>query len=78
MSLLTRLKERKLMQWALAYLAGAWVLLEATGFVAENFAWPEVIVRALTRLAEVGFLVTLVLAWYHGENRPAFAGDLVS
>jgi serine/threonine-protein kinase len=67
-SLLTRLKERKLVQWALAYLAGAWVLLEATGFVSDRFAWPEVIVRALTILAGVGFFVVLVLAWYHGEK----------
>jgi serine/threonine-protein kinase len=68
MSLLTRLRERKLVQWALAYLAGAWVLLEATGFVSDRFAWPEVIVRALTILVGVGFFVTLVLAWYHGEK----------
>jgi len=28
-SLLQRLKERKLVQWAVAYLVGAWVLFEA-------------------------------------------------
>jgi serine/threonine-protein kinase len=68
MSLLTRLKERKLVQWALAYLAGAWVFLEATGFVAENFAWPQRVIRGLTLVVGVGFFVTLVLAWYHGEK----------
>jgi hypothetical protein len=68
MSLLARLKERKLVQWTLAYTAGAWVLLEATGFVADQFAWPRGITRGLTLVAGIGFFVTLVLAWYHGEK----------
>jgi serine/threonine-protein kinase len=67
-SFFDRLKERKLFQWALAYAAGAWVFLEATGFVSDRFGWPEFFVRALTLLAGVGFFVTLVLAWYHGER----------
>jgi len=32
---LQRLKERKLVQWALAYLAGAWVFVEATSLVVD-------------------------------------------
>jgi serine/threonine-protein kinase len=67
-SLLDRLKERKLVQWAIAYLAGAWAALEATGFVAEQFDWPEVLLQAFTILAVFGFFVVLVLAWYHGEK----------
>ncbi|HEV2125126.1 MAG TPA: hypothetical protein VGW38_20440, partial [Chloroflexota bacterium] len=63
-----RLKERKLVQWALAYLAGAWVLLQVAGELRDTFAWPPVIVRALTVLLAVGFLAALVLAWYHGEK----------
>ena len=31
MSLLTRLKERKLVQWAVAYVAGGWVVWGALG-----------------------------------------------
>lgn len=67
-SFLTRLKDRKLAQWALAYLAGAWALLEAFGFAADTFLWPQVLVRILTILCVLGFFLALVLAWYHGEK----------
>jgi len=67
-SLFQRLKERKLVQWSLAYLAGAWVLVEASNLVVERFHWPEVIGQAIIILAALGFLIILVLAWYHGEK----------
>jgi len=67
-SLLERLKERKLVQWTLAYLAAGWVLLEVFGFVADNFAWPPYIVRSLIVAGTVGLPITMVLAWYHGEK----------
>jgi serine/threonine-protein kinase len=67
-SLLQRLKERKLVQWALAYLAGAWVLVEASNLAVERFHLPEVIGQAAFVIAFFGFLLTLVLAWYHGER----------
>ncbi len=38
------------------------------GFVAENFGWPAGIVRGATVFLGIGFFVTLVLAWYHGEK----------
>ncbi|MFC1662294.1 hypothetical protein ACFL3S_12725 [Gemmatimonadota bacterium] len=66
--LFRRLKERKLVQWALAYLAGAWVLVEATSLIVDQFNWPGVIGQAVTVLAFFGFFVALVLAWYHGEK----------
>jgi TolB-like protein len=67
-SLLQRLKERKLVQWALAYLCGAWVLVEATNLVIDQFSWPLVIGQVVTVLAFFGFFVVLVIAWYHGER----------
>jgi serine/threonine-protein kinase len=67
-SLLQRLKERKIVQWAIAYLAGAWVLVEATGHVVELFHWPVVVAEVVTILAFFGFFVVLVIAWYHGEK----------
>jgi len=67
-SLVQRLKQRKLVQWSIAYLASAWAILEAAAYVAERFGWPEIVLRALTLLAFVGFFVALVLAWYHGEQ----------
>ena len=67
-SLLQRLKERKLVQWALAYLCGAWVLVEATGHVVAQFQWPPIIGQVVTIIAFFGFFVVLVIAWYHGEK----------
>jgi TolB-like protein/Flp pilus assembly protein TadD len=48
--------------------AGAWLLLEVLGFVAENFGWPAGLVRGATVFLGIGFFVALVLAWYHGEK----------
>ena len=67
-SLYQRLKERKLVQWALAYLAGAWAFLESVDLVGGQFGWPARLTQSLFVLAAIGFLVTLVLAWYHGEK----------
>lgn len=66
--LLQRLKERKIVQWIVAYLAGGWVLVEATSVVVDQFHWPAIIGQAVTVLVFFGFFVTLILAWYHGEK----------
>jgi adenylate cyclase len=62
------LKERKLVQWALAYLAGAWVLLQLVTLLGTTYAWPAGLLRAVPVLLAVGFVATLVVAWYHGEK----------
>jgi len=63
-----RLKERKLVQWALAYVAAAFALLQGLDIIAQQFGWPENVRRGSTLALVVGFVVTLVLAWYHGER----------
>ena len=65
---LQRLKERKLVQWAIAYVAAAFALLQGIDIVAQQFGWPESCARGITLALVVGFFVTLVLAWYHGER----------
>ncbi len=67
-SLIENVRQRKVVQWAIGYVAGAWLILEVLGFVAENFGWPAAVVRGATVLVGVGFFVALVLAWYHGES----------
>jgi len=66
-SLIERLKQRKLFQWGIAYLAGAWLLLQLLSLLAAPFAWPQLVLRAATVLLAVGFLAVLIIAWYHGE-----------
>src|SRR6185437_11259306 len=66
--ILTRLKQRKLVQWALAYLAAAFALLQLVDIVAQRFGWPDQIEKLLILALAIGFLVALVIAWYHGER----------
>jgi serine/threonine-protein kinase len=65
---LRQIKDRALVQWALAYLAGGWAFLEIAGFATSQFSWPSLVPMALTLLVIAGFFLTLVLAWYHGER----------
>src|SRR5438093_9952049 len=65
---LQRLKQRKLVQWAVAYVAAAFALLQGIDIVAQQFGWPEGVRRGITLALVVGFFVTPVLAWYHGER----------
>lgn len=63
-----RLKERKLVQWTVAYVATAFALLQGIDIIAQQFGWPEGVRRGITLALVVGFFVTLVLTWYHGER----------
>jgi TolB-like protein len=65
---LQRLKQRKLVQWTLAYVAAAFALLQGIDIVAQRFGWPEQTMRFVIIALSVGLFVTLVLAWYHGER----------
>jgi serine/threonine-protein kinase len=67
-TLLQRLKERKLVQWALAYLAGAWVIYEVTATVGSSWGLTDIFLQGLFVVLAFGFFITLVLAWYHGEK----------
>ena len=65
---LQRLRDRKLVQWALAYVAAAFALIQVLDIVAQRFGWPEQTIRFVIVALGVGFFITLVLAWYHGER----------
>src|SRR5260370_39106438 len=65
---LQRLKQRKLVQWTLAYVAAAFALLQGIDIVAQRFGWPGQTMRFVIITLSVGLFVTLVLAWYHGER----------
>lgn len=65
---LARLRQRKLVQWALAYVAFWFAFLQGIDIVATRFDWPSAIERFLILVVAIGFFVALVLAWYHGER----------
>jgi TolB-like protein/cytochrome c-type biogenesis protein CcmH/NrfG len=79
-SLFQRLKERKLFQWTVGYLAGAFVCLEAFDIVADQFGWALWIKQGVTVALLFGLAVTLVLAWHHGEKgrQEMSVGELVT
>jgi TolB-like protein len=65
---LLRLRQRKLVQWALAYIAFAFALIQVLDVIAQRFGWPDQIEKLLILALAIGFVVALVLAWYHGER----------
>jgi TolB-like protein len=80
MPLLDRLKNRKIVQWALAYLAGAWLALQIVDVVAEPWHLSDGLQRGIQVGLGVGFLMALVLAWHHGERgrQRVTGGELLS
>lgn len=65
---LQRLKQRKLVQWTVAYVAAAFALLQGLDIVANRFDLPSQTIRLVIVAMIAGFFVVLVLAWYHGER----------
>ena len=62
------LRRRKVVQWGLAYAAGAWALLQVIGFAADAFHWPDVIKQFSMLGVAIGLPLALTLAWYHGDR----------
>ena len=40
-NLWNRLRRRKVVQWGIAYAAGAWGLLQGLAYVTDTFDWPR-------------------------------------
>jgi len=64
----TRLRRRKLVQWGIAYAAGAWGLLQGLGYVSGLYDWPRQFQQIALLLLLIGLPVVLVLAWFHGDK----------
>jgi TolB-like protein len=62
------LKQRKLFQWAVAYLAGAWLLMQLIDVLGARWGISDETARIVDVVLIVGFFVTLVVAWYHGDQ----------
>lgn len=62
------IRDRKLFHWALAYLAGAWLVMQVVEVLSGRWPLPVAVQRAIDVALVAGFFVVLVLAWYHGER----------
>ena len=67
-TLLNNLKQRKMAQWALAYLAGAWLLVQLIDVLGGRWGFTDTMGRVFDLAIVVGFFILLVVAWYHGER----------
>ena len=62
------LRRRKVVQWGLLYVAGAWSFLQGVEFLRDTYSWPLQIQQFATLAALVGLPIMLVIAWYHGDR----------
>jgi len=63
-----RLRRRKVVQWGIAYAAGAWGLLQGLQFVVDAFEWPNRVLKLGTVAALVGLPLVVAIAWFRGER----------
>jgi len=63
-----RIRQHKIIQWALGYLAAALALTHAEELVAHAFGWPELVGQVLIVLVALGLPIAITLAWYHGHH----------
>ena len=63
-----RLRRWKVVQWTLAYAAGAWLLMLVVAYLmlTLNWRWQVLLAAALGVL--IGLPIVLVLAWFRGEH----------
>lgn len=67
LGLIERLRQRKMVQWLIAYLAMAAIALQLTEALADMWSIPVPVQRGISLTLGFGTLPALVLAWYHGE-----------
>ena len=68
MSIWSRIKEHKVLQWTLGYAAAAYTLLHGVEMVGNAFTWPHAAVRLITLILILGVPIAATLAWYHGHK----------
>ena len=65
---LQSLKDRKVVQWGLAYLPIAWLLLQLLGELRDPWGLPAWTIRGAQVALLIGFFITLLLAWVYGRR----------
>ncbi len=62
------LRRRKVAQWGILYVAGAWSFLQGFEFLSDTYGWPLQFQQLATLALLIGLPIVLVLAWYHGDK----------
>jgi TolB-like protein/Flp pilus assembly protein TadD len=63
-----KLRRRKVVQWGIAYSAGAWGFLQGLEYVSGLLSWPDQLQKVAGLALLIGLPIVLVLAWYHGDR----------
>ena len=63
-----RLKDRKLAQWTVGYIALAYAIQHGVILTSESFEWPNAVARITMLLLALGVPLVVTLAWYQGER----------
>ena len=62
------IKEHKMVQWTLAYLAVAYTLLHGAELLGNSLSWPHWELRLFTLVLILGVPIVVTLAWFHGAR----------
>jgi len=68
MSFYERLREKRLVQIGIAYLGGAWFVMQLGDVLGDRWVVPLSILRAVDLLLLVGLPITIIVAWHHGAT----------
>jgi len=63
-----KLRRRKVVQWGVAYVAGAWGFLQGFEYASDTFDWPHRLQQLMTIGLLIGLPIAPVIAWYHGDR----------
>ena len=58
----TKLRRRKVVRWGVAYVAGAWLLMQVLEYFSGTFDWPRQVQQLSTLALLIGLPIGLVLA----------------
>jgi TolB-like protein len=68
MGFFQELRERRLVQIALTYTVGAWLVLQFADMLADRGIVPELYYRIVLIWARLGVPASLLIGWHHGEK----------
>jgi TolB-like protein len=60
------LRRRNVVPWTIGYIAGGWLLLELTAYLADQYGWSGQVTRLLPVILGFGILSAITVAWFHG------------
>src|SRR5690242_20336512 len=63
-----RIKEHRVVQWTVGYVAVAYGIQHGVTLTAEAFKWPDAVLRISMLLLILGVPLAMVFAWYHGNR----------